>query len=88
MSIFLSTGLPLEGMPIDERKRLVVQSQNFYLLNYTLYHKGADGIWRRIVRRFKKERILLKAHCGIVGGHYEGETTARKSRIVGYGGQL
>ena len=49
MTIFLSTGLPPENMSLDERKRLAVRSQNFYLLNDTLYHKGADGIWRRAV---------------------------------------
>ena len=36
MTIFLSTGLPPEGMPLDERKRLAVRSQNFCLLNDTL----------------------------------------------------
>ena len=49
MAFFLTTGLPPEHMSIDERKRLAVRSRNFFLLNNTLYHKGADGIWRRMV---------------------------------------
>ena len=49
MTIFISIGLPPENMSLDERKRLAVRSQNFYLLNDTLYHKGADGIWQRAV---------------------------------------
>ena len=49
MRIFLTKGLPPEHLSADERKQLVVRSRNFCLLNYTLYHKGADGIWRRAV---------------------------------------
>ena len=63
---------------LDERKRLAVQSQNFCLLKETLYHKGANGIWRRAIQQFEKEPILRGAHFGIAGGHYVGETTTRK----------
>ena len=49
MTIFLTTGLPPDHMSIDERKRLVVRSRNFCLLNDTLYHKGVDGIWQHTV---------------------------------------
>ena len=48
------------------------------MLNDTLYHKGADGIWLRAVRQFEKQAVLCKDHCGIVEGHYVGETTASK----------
>ena len=78
MTIFLTTGLPPEHLSADERKRLAVRSRNFCLLNDTLYHKGADGIWRRAVRQFEKSVILRESHCGIAGGHYAGETTTRK----------
>ena len=44
MTHFLSTGLPLDHLPLDARKRLVVRSQNFCLITNTLYHKGSDGI--------------------------------------------
>ena len=39
---------------------------------------GEDGIWRRAIRQFEKEDILIEAHCGIAGGHYTGDTIARK----------
>ena len=78
MTIFLTTGLPPKHLSADERKRLVVWSRNFCLLNDTLYHKGVDGIWRRTIRQFEKLVILWESHCGIAGGHYAGETTARK----------
>ena len=44
MTIFLTTGVPPQQLTTDERKRLTVRSRNFFLLNDTLYHKGADGI--------------------------------------------
>ena len=69
MTIFLTTGLPPEHLLANKRKQLAVRSRNFCLLNDTLYHKGADGIWRRAVRQFEKEIILRESHCGIVGGH-------------------
>ena len=76
--IFLSTGLPPDRMSLDKRKRLAVRSRNFCLRNNTLYHKGADGIWWWAVRQFEKEAIVRETHCGIVGGHYAGEATAKK----------
>ena len=55
-----------------------MRSRHFCLVGDTLYHKGADGIWRRAVRSDEKDLILREAHCGIAGGHYAGEATARK----------
>ena len=78
MTIFLTIRLPLQQLSADERKRLAVCSKNFCLLNDTLYHKGADGIWRRAVRQFEKPVILKESHYDIAGGHYAGDTTARK----------
>ena len=72
MHQFLSTGLPPDKMDRDEWKRVAVQSRHFCLIGDTLYHKGADGIWRRAVQSDEKEMILREAHCGIAGGHYAG----------------
>ena len=78
MHQFLSTGVPPENMDRDERKRVAVRSRHFYLVGDTLYHKGADGIWRRTVRSDEKETILREAYGGIAGGHYAGEATTLK----------
>ena len=48
------------------------------MLKETLYHKGADGIWRQAVQQFEKEDVLQEAQCNIVGGHYASDTTAWK----------
>ena len=31
-----------------------------------------------MIQQLKKEAILCEAHCGIVGGHYAGDTTTQK----------
>ena len=75
---FLDTVLPPKDLMLDEKKRLVVRSQNFYQLHNTLYHKGANNIWIRAVRKFEKEVILHEAHYGIAGGHYVSDATGQK----------
>ena len=44
MHQFLSIGLPPDKMDRDEWKWVAVRSRHFYLIEDTLYHKGADGI--------------------------------------------
>ena len=63
ITYFLSTRLPPKGMQRDEKKRLAFKSRNFYLIKDILYHKGADGIWRRCVQSDEKSAILREAHC-------------------------
>ena len=83
MSTFLSTGLPPPRMRTDKKKTLVVRSQNFCLIQDTLYHKGSEGIWSRCIHSDEKEEILREAHCGITGGHYASDATARKEWQAG-----
>ena len=47
-------------------------------MTLSIYHKGVDGIWRRVVEQFEKSVILRESHCGIAGGHYAGETITQK----------
>ena len=62
MHQFLSTGLPPDKMDRDERNRVAVRRRQFCLIGDTLYHKGADSIWQRVVRSDEKETILREAH--------------------------
>jgi hypothetical protein len=75
---FLSHGVPPEELSKAERKRLGVRSRAFSLMKDNLYHKSADGVWRRVVRKDEQEDALLECHSGVAGGHYAGEVTARK----------
>ena len=36
------------------------------------------GIWRRVVHSDENDIIMREPHCGVAGGHYAGDTTARK----------
>ena len=78
MTVFLSAGLPPEGMTPDERKRLTIRSRYCCLLKETFYHKGADEIWRRAIWQIEKDIIMQEAHYGVAGGHYVREMTTRK----------
>ena len=53
-------------MAQDEKKRLVVRSRNFFVLQDALYHKATNDIWRWALHHYKKEAVLREAHCGIV----------------------
>jgi hypothetical protein len=75
---FLSHGVPLEELSKAERKRLGVRSRAFSLMNDSLYHKSADGVWRCVVRKNEQEDVLQECDSGVAGGHYAGEVTARK----------
>ena len=58
MEFFLSNGIPPEEMGREERKRLGVQARSYCLFHGNLYHKSANGIWRRVVRTDEQEEIL------------------------------
>jgi hypothetical protein len=75
---FLSHGVPPEELSKAERKRLGVRSQAFSLMNDSLYHKSADGVWRQVVQKDKQEDMLRECHNEVAGGHYAGDVTARK----------
>jgi hypothetical protein len=79
MIYFLSHELPPEELSKAERKRLGVRSRSFSLMNDTLYHQSADGIWRRVVRQDEREDVPRECHSGVAGGHYAGEVTTRKA---------
>ena len=87
MTIFLSIGIPPEHMSVDQRKRLVVRSRNFCLLNDVLYHKGADGIWQRAVRQFEKSAILRESHVESLEDTMLEKPQPEKYGIAGYGGR-
>jgi hypothetical protein len=78
MVYFLSHGIPTEELTKAERKQLGVRSRAFSLLNDNLYHKSADGVWRRVVRLDEQEEVLRECRSGVAGGHYTGDVTARK----------
>jgi hypothetical protein len=78
MVYFLSHGVPPNELSKVERKRLGLRSRAFSLMNGGLYHKSADGVWRRVVQKDEQEDMLRKCHSGVARGHYAGNITTRK----------
>jgi hypothetical protein len=68
--------VPPEELSKAERKRLGVRRRAFSLMNDNLYHKSADGVWKRVVWKDEKEDVLRECHSGVAGGHYARDVTA------------
>ena len=85
MTILFTTGIPPKHLSTDER--IVVRSQKIFLLSDTLYHKGADGIWRRLVRRFEKWSFFGNRIVELQEVNMPGKQQPRKYGTVAYGGR-
>jgi transposase InsO family protein len=68
----------------DDRRRIRHQSQNYLIVDDTLYHRGVDMVLRRCVIHSEAERILNDCHSGACGGHLSGLATAQKILRIGY----
>ena len=69
----------------EERKRsLVRRSAPFTLIGSVLYRKGKDGILRRCIFQSEVLSILEGCHMDSCGGHFAGDSTARKALTAGY----
>ena len=61
-------------MSPNERKKLVLRSHTFQLINGLLYIMGPNQILRK---------VLKEAHKELAGGHMGLDTTTRKILLVG-----
>jgi hypothetical protein len=80
---YLSTGTLPQEFTTAQKKNLVVRVVDYQFIVGHLYNMGADNILRRCVLEHEIPRILAEAHEGIVGGHYEGKSTAHKVLCAG-----
>ena len=84
---FLEDGHALEGMSMKKKHILAMKAAPYSLINGFLYKMGLDDILRRCVLEHEWENIMHEAHYGPVGGHFQANTTAKKSNNQGYGGR-
>ena len=70
-------------MPPNERRKLVLRSQTFQLINRLLYKKGPNQSLRRCILEEDIPKVLKEAHEGQAGGHMGLNTTARKIVLAG-----
>lgn len=65
-------------MDASQQRALRLKSNKYHLANNIVYTKNYDGIWLRCLEKDDVDHVLKEMHDGPVGGHYGGETTARK----------
>jgi hypothetical protein len=75
---YLSTRVAPQDFSIAHKKNMVFRAADYQLIARHLYKMGADNILRRCVLEHERPRILVEAHEGIVGGHYEGKSTTHE----------
>ena len=59
----------------------------YSLINGFLYKMGLDDILRRCVLEHERNNIMYEPHYGPEGGHFQADTTTKKSNSQGYGGR-
>lgn len=80
---YLSTSQFPREMPLGERRKLVLRSRTFQLINGLLYKMGPDQILRRCILEEEIQGVLREAHEGPAGGHMGLDTMARKVLLAG-----
>jgi len=67
---FLSTDVALEGHTTQQKKELVVQDADFFVIAGHLYNMGLDEVLHQHVPKYERHGILVEAHGGVAGGQY------------------
>ena len=66
------------------KRNLVEKSIPYTMIGDVLYKKGKDGILRRCIFQSEVQTILDGCHKDSCGGHFAGDSTARKALTSGY----
>ena len=66
------------------KRQLIQKSLPYTMIADVLYRTGKDGVLRRCVFQSEIELILEGCHADGCGGHFAGDTTARKVLLAGY----
>lgn len=80
---YLSTSTFPSDMPPAERRKIVLKSKTFQLINGLLHKMGPDQILRRCVVEEEIPGVLKEAHEGLAGGHMGPDAIARKILLAG-----
>ena len=65
-------------MRTKNKQILAMKAAPYSLINESLYKMGVDDILRRCVLEHERNNIMYEAHCELVGGHFQADTTAKK----------
>ena len=84
---FLEDGKAPEDMSMKKKQILAKKAAPYRLINGFLYKMGLDDILRRCVLEHERNNIMHEAHYGPARGHFQANTTAKKSNNQGCGGR-
>ena len=66
------------------KRRLILKSAPYTMIGDALYKQGKDGVLRRCIFQSEVSAILAGCHSDYCGGHFAGDSTARKALLSGY----
>jgi hypothetical protein len=72
------------GFSTAKKRNLIEQCAPFTMLGSVLYRLGKDGILRRCIFESEVDNILEGCHSDVCGGHFAGDSTARKVLLAGF----
>ena len=81
---FLNGGDFPKDLNPTQRKRLVVRASQYTMVDKDLYHKGKDGVLRRVPIKEEIVEILQKMHEEACGGHFSHDIMLRKILLTGF----
>jgi len=67
-----------------QKQRLIFKSAPYTMISDALYKQGRDGLLRRCIFQSEVRIILEGCHLDSCGGHFAGDSTARKALMAGY----
>ena len=67
-----------------EKRKLIEQCAPFSMIGSVLYKLGKDGVLRRCIFDSEVDSILEGCHSDVCGGHFAGDSTARKVLMAGF----
>ena len=75
---FLEDGKAPEGMSTKKKQILAMKAAPYSIINGFLHKMGLDDILRRCILEHERDNIMYEAHYGMVGEHFQADTTAKK----------
>ena len=81
---YLTTNKVPNDYTPNQVKSLLQRSAPYTLIDKVLYKQGKDGVLRRCIFKNEIPLILEGCHTDACGGHFAGESTARKALLSGY----
>lgn len=84
LKFFLKNGHAPLYLNYTAKRALRLKENQYQLINDVLFRKNYDSILLRCLEKTEAENLLQELHDGLAGGHFEGNTIARKILHVGY----